>query len=288
MWYKALLLLTLYLLPAVLPAQSPWTRSKAGFYTQAAWHFIPAYTSLFSPLEGIINPGPFDFPLDRELSESTFQLYGEYGITKKTTLVASLPFRFLKAGRFLGNFATPETQEGSLSGLGNVSLGVRRAILEGNVRLTGSIRIDLPVDRYDDATGLSTGYKAWTILPMLSTGMGFRRSYWFGYAGYGIRTNDFSHYMDLGIEGGFRIKKVWLIGFSEWLHSFKNGDVALPFRNRLTGLYVNDQAWLSLGFKGIVEFNRFWGVFLSAAGAADGQWVPKRPGFGAGCYFKWD
>lgn len=276
-----LLFVLISLLPCAMSAQSPWPRSKAGFYIQAAWHFIPTYEGLFSPVSE-------EFPLDRELSEGTFQMYGEYGITRKTTLSASLPVRFSKAGKFLGNFATPETSEGSQRGLGNVSLGVRRAILEGNIRLTASLRFDLPVDHYDDATGLSNGYNAWTVLPMLSTGMGFGRSYWFAYAGYGFRTNEFSHFLDLGVEGGFRFKKVWLIGFSEWMHSLENGAVELPFHNRLTGLYVNDQGWWSIGVKSIFEFNRFWGIVVSAAGAADGQWVPKRPGFSAGAYFKWD
>lgn len=278
---SALAFLPFILASLFLSAQSPWTRSKAGFYAQAAWHFIPAYESLYSPV--LTNQ-----PLDRELSEGTFQLYGEYGITRKTTVIASVPIRFLKAGDFLENFATPETAQGTLTGLGNVSLGLRQAILTGKVRLTASLRIDIPVDNYDDATGLSAGYNALTALPMLSTGMGLGRGYWFAYAGYGLRTNEFNHFLDIGAEAGYRIKKVWLIGFSEWMHPLENGSVELPFHNRLTGLYVNDQGWLSLGVKGIFEFNRFWGVVVSAAGAADGQWVPKRPGFGFGTYFKWD
>lgn len=278
---SALAFLPFILASLFLSAQSPWTRSKAGFYAQAAWHFIPAYQSLYSP-------SAVDSPLDRELSEGTFQLYGEYGVSRKTTVIASLPIRFLKAGDFLENFATPETAQGTLAGLGNVSLGVRQAILAGKVRLTASLRIDIPVDNYDDATGLSAGYNALTALPMVSTGMGLGRGYWFAYAGYGLRTNEFSHFLDIGAEAGYRIKKVWLIGFSEWMHPLKNGAAELPFHNRLTGLYVNNQGWLSLGVKGIFEFNRFWGVVVSAAGAADGRWVPKRPGFGFGTYFKWD
>jgi hypothetical protein len=68
----------------------------------------------------------------------------------------------------------------------------------------------------------------------------------------------------------------------------ENGDVELPFHNRLTGLYVNDQGWLALGLKTIVEFDRFWGAVITAAGAADGQWVPQRPAFSLGAYFKWE
>ncbi len=269
------------LLSAALVAQSPWPRSKAGFYAQAAWHFIPAYEEVFPRSPGYS-------PLDRRLSENTFQLYGEYGVSRATTLTASLPLRLVSAGDFLGNFATPETESGSLFGMGNVSLGIRQSILKSNVQLSASLRIDLPVDNYDDATGLSTGYKAWAALPMLSAGMGFGRGYGFVYGGYGFRSDKFSQFVNLGIEGGFRIKKLWLIGFSEWMSSVENGNVNEPLRNRLTALYVDEQSWLSIGVKGILEFNRFWGVLASAAGASDGQWVPKKPGFSIGTYFKWD
>ena len=57
-----LLVVLISLLPRAMSAQSPWPRSKAGFYIQAAWHFIPAYEGLFSPVSE-------EFPLDRPKPE---------------------------------------------------------------------------------------------------------------------------------------------------------------------------------------------------------------------------
>ncbi len=269
--------------PFSVQAQSPWPRSKAGFYVQAAWNFIPAYDEVF---EGKNVATPL---LDREVAEHSFQLYGEYGLTRRTTLVAAVPVRFLRSGDFIpSNYGIPETREGNLTGLGNVSLGVRQAICEGLLRLTGTLRVDLPTQRYDDATGLRTGYNAWTVLPLLGTGMGRRRAYWFVYGGYGLRSNDYSHFLNGGAEAGWHLKKLWLIGFSEVVYALENGNIQLPLHNRIKSLYVNNQGYWSLGLKTIFELNRFWGITASAAGAGWGQYVPKRPGFGLGTYFKWD
>ena len=118
--------------------------------------------------------------------------------------------------------------------------------------------------------------------------MGLRRCYWFAYGGYGLRSNNYSHFLNGGVEAGWHLKKLWLIGFSEVVYSLENGDIQLPVRNRIKNLYVNNQGYWSLGLKTILEFNRFWGITASAAGAGWGQYVPKRPGFGLGVYFKWD
>ncbi|MBP6812371.1 MAG: hypothetical protein KA138_12670 [Saprospiraceae bacterium] len=266
-----------------LAAQSPWPRSKAGFFVQAAWQTIPTYDAIFE------SKNDQNVPPDREVSENAFQLYGEYGLDSRTTMVASLPIRFLKNGDFIpDNYANPETLEGSLIGLGNASLGIRRAILGGKVRLTGTLRLDFPSTIYDDNTGLRAGYDAWTVQPSISTGMGFGKVYWFAYGGYGIRTGGFSHNVNAGGEVGIKAWKCWLVGFSELVYSLENGEVALPLHNRIKNLYVDKQGWWSIGGKGIFEANRFWGLTASFAGAGWAQFVPKSPGISLGAYFKWD
>lgn len=273
-----------WLLAAVatsLPAQSPWTRSKAGLYTQAGYHFIPTYESLFAPDGG-------EQALERALSERTIQLYTEYGIGKNTTLVLSLPFRFLEAGDLTMPGVPPQTGSGTLSGLGNTQFSVRQKLIDGKLPLTASFKAELPVDRYDDITGMSLGYNAWTFTPMISTGKGYAATYWFAYVGYGYRTDDFSDLLNAGAEGGLHLGPVWAILFVDWVQPMRNGAVALPPRNNLTGLYVNNQGYVAVGFKAVAEINRFFGAFFSFGGAATAQQVPRSPGLGLGGYFKWD
>ena len=266
---------------ALLRAQSPWTRSDAGFYTQLAWHTIPTYTSIF----GIDGEGRV---LDRALSESTLQLYGEYGLSDQTTLVASIPYRFMRSGAFQNNAPAPQTAEGNFRALGNASVAFRQQLWSRGIQVAGTLRFDLPVDQYDPPTGLRTGYNAFTIVPMVSVGKGFGKAYAFAYGGYGWRSNGYSALMQAGLEGGAKIGPVWLVLFTELIQPFENGSVDVPYRNELTALYIDNQGWWSYGLKGIWEINRFWGIVASGAGAGWAQNVPKNPGLSAGVFFKWD
>ena len=271
------------LLPFTLPAQSPWTRSKAGFYAQASWQFISSYSSVYGAGEESIQ-------LPREVSENAIQLYGEYGISKRTTLLAAIPVVFNKRGALNPEwpYMAEQVDSGTIAGLGNTQLGVRYQFSAEKIAFAGTLRMGLPVSNYQANTGLSTGYDALTVLPMLSAGMGFGNVYWFAYGGYGFRTNNYSHFINAGVEGGIHFWRIWLIAFSDYTGSLENGSRPQPLPDVYTGLYVNDQGWLSVGLKSIVEFNRFWGLNLSGAGAIWGQYVPQRPAFSIGTYFKWD
>ena len=266
---------------AFLAAQSPWTRSDAGFYTQLAWHTIPAYTSIFDMDGG----GRI---LDRELSESTLQLYGEYGLSDQTTLVASIPYRFVQSGAFQNNSQAPQTNQGSLSGLGNASIALRQQLWSKGIQVAGTLQFGLPANTYDPPTGLRTGYDAFTIQPMISVGKGFGKIYTFAYGSYGWRSDNFSAFTQAGLEGGAKLGPVWVILFTDLILPFENGSVDTPYRNALTALYVDNQGWWSYGVKGLWEINRFWGVVVSGAGAGWAQNVPKNPGLTAGVFFKWD
>lgn len=281
---KKQLLFLLAILPWVLTAQSPWARNKAGFYAQAGFNFIPAYGTLFGQ-DGS------DVVLDHKVSERQIQLYGEYGLTKKTTAILSLPYVFNERGASNPDSPYQFAQEdtGSISGLGNTTLALRHQFLSGRVALAGTLRVGLPAGaHYQPRTDLRTGYPAVTVLPMVCVGMGFRKAYGFLYGGYGYRNKQYSHFLDFGAEAGFHVGPFWLSGFSELVYSLENGERLRPSVDALTGLYINDQAWWSIGAKATWEVSRFWGVTISGAGAAWAQNVPKSPGIGAAVYFKWD
>jgi hypothetical protein len=281
---KATLLLFSFLLFAsLLLAQSPWTRSKAGFYTQAAWQFIPTYDAIFDK----------NFPddtrnLEREITENAVQFYGEYGITSKTTVWAAVPFRFMKSGDNVGGGPNPPVTAGTLSGFGNVTVAVRQNFLSKNLTFSGQLRVDLPVSKFDQPTGLSTGYDALTLLSTLSVGKGYGKYYWFAYGGWGGRGVWKNNFINIGAEGGAKLGKCWLIGFSELWQDIGSEIYAAPPSNEITGLFLPNPSYWSFGAKGIYEFNRFWGALVTVAGAFQGDLVPQRPAFSLGAYFKWD
>jgi hypothetical protein len=265
----------------VVTAQSPWVRNKAGLYAQFAYHTIPTYQTLFAADGG-------EQTLERELTEHTFQLYSEYGLSARSTIFSAVPLRVLRAGEPVDPSLPSVTQSGTLTGLGNPFLGLRYAIKDGAMPLTATVQCALPLNRYQDASGLRTGYAAFTLTPMLSTGRGYGQAFWYAYAGYGLRTHGYSHVLNAGAEGGLQIGPVWAMLFADWVHPLRNGTIILPANNEITSLFVDNQGYLAIGFKSVVSLSRFTGAFLSVGGAASAQRVPRRPGIGIGAYFKWD
>jgi hypothetical protein len=282
---KLRILLLLISLPVLLSAQSPWVRSRGGFYAQLGFHTLPKYDAVFNG-DGKIEK------LDREISESTLQFYGEFGITPRLTLVASLPYKFLESGIEVPGRANPlvlpRVGAGKLRGLGNTYFALRRKILEkGGINIAATIKAELPATKQLDSIGLRTGYKAATFTPMLSIGMGYKRAYWFAYGGYGFRTNDFQSTPNFGIEGGVKFRKLWIIAFSEFLGTLNVKNPTVPTTFNFTNSYIDNQQFVSVGFKGIFEINQFAGLVVSLAGAPKARYLPATPGIGAGLWFKW-
>lgn len=262
-----------------LLAQSPWVRSKAGFYAQLSWQFIPEYHKRFSDNANLRY-------MHRAIREDAVQLYGEYGLSRKTTATIALPLRRIESGaqiRASGDYAA-----GTLLGIGNISLGIRHSLGGDAVKAAASLRVDLPTQAYQSESGLRTGFPATTILPMISVGRGYRRAYWFAYGGYGFRTEGYNHFINLGLEAGLKLRKFWLIGFTDVHDPTTRPEVELPLFNQQSSLYVPNQAYVAVGGKISWSPSRFWGITGSAAGAAYGRNVPAQPAYSLGAFFKWD
>ena len=77
-----------------------------------------------------------------------------------------------------------------------------------------------------------------------------------------------------------------MIGFLDIVKSFENGDITLPLKNQLTGLYVNDQEYGVVGVKAIGEFSDNFGVTASLPAAFFGNNVAKQVALSFGIYKK--
>ena len=220
----------------------------------------------------------------------TIEAYAEYGVTEKWTVLVVVPYKLTEAGQPVANPAlTPTTgAAGNFDRLGNALIGARRKFIDRNYVLSGQLDIEIPTGSFDAATGLSTGYDAYTFAPTVSAGKGWRKAYVYGYAGLGLRTNNFSSDWRLGVEGGGRFfGRLWLIGLLDLRRSFLDGDVQLPRSNVETGLYVNDQEFLAYGGKLLIDITKGFGFQATAYSAAAGNNVPRSTLFGLGLYFKW-
>jgi hypothetical protein len=140
-----------------------WTRDKGKGFAQIGFNNI-TYTTTYLD-DGSL--GTTD-NLTREITDQTLQLYAEYGLTNNITLLLNAPYKLTEAKK-IGASPRPE---GSLNGVGNISVGGKYGILKGKINLAATLRYDAQTAKADELTGLRTGYDASVIAPGVAIGLG--------------------------------------------------------------------------------------------------------------------
>ncbi|QTE21345.1 hypothetical protein [Polaribacter cellanae] len=273
---KKLTSLLLLLLTTSLFAQSPWTKKKGDLFVNFSYTTIPNYNKLFGDPDNT----------ERNITDRTFQIYGEYGFTNKTSLIFSVPLKSIKVGDFVANknLISPLTNNGTKTSFGNIQLGLKHQFYNNGWVLAGQLLSEINTSSYDKATGIRTGYDAFTFTPQLLAGKSFGKTFLQTHIGADLRTNDYSSNFKIGGEFGGKItKNIWLIGYVDVVKSFKNGEVNIPINNSLTGLYVNDQEYGAYGLKGILQLCDL-GITASFGNAFFGNNVPKKTAFSIGIF----
>lgn len=262
-------------------SQSPWTQEKGELYTQLSFTTIPNYDTFFG------NP---DYTISGKISDNTIQFYGEYGFSDKTSLIVNLPLKLISINDFenpLIDCSGDCYEDFNKSALGNLEIGIKYNFHKKDWILSGQFSIEANTGSYDNASGIRTGYNAFTFTPLFLAGKSFEKTYLQSFIGANIRTNDYSSNFKIGGELGYRINKyIWLIGFIDIVKSLKNGNIVLPIENTFTVLYVNDQDYGAYGFKGIGEISDKFGLTAGFGGAFFGNNVAKQAALNIGVYHK--
>ena len=261
-------------------SQSPWTKKKGEGYLQLSFTTI-SYDKLFG------NP---DYNTERKINDNTLQLFGEIGLSDKTTIFATLPLKMQKTGNLVTPISAPNisiTSEGSETTIGNIQLGLKQNFYnKNNWVISGQLGIEANTGNFDIATGLRSGADAWTFTPLFLAGKSFRKSYFQSFTRVDIRTYGYSSNFKIGGESGGQIfDSFWLIGFLDIVKSFENGDF-LAQESAITGTYVNDQEYGAFGAKVIYEFSDKFGLNAGFGGAFFGNNVAKAPALSFGLYTK--
>lgn len=96
--------------------------------------------------------------VDRELFDFTVAAYGEFGITSKLTLRATIPFILVSTGGRTDPLnSTPNLTSSNLAALGNVSVFGKYTLIDQSVNVALIGQLDLPTSDRDPESGLSTG-----------------------------------------------------------------------------------------------------------------------------------
>lgn len=255
-------------------AQSPWTQEKGKFYTQLSFTTIANYDEVF---------GDPDYETDREITDNTLQLYGEYGISSKTTLLLNLPIKLISTGDVVNGNAF--ITEDSKTAFGNISVGLRHQFYTKKWIISGQLNVEANTGSFDMSSGIRTGHDAWTLTPTLNIGRSFDSFYVQAFTGIDLKTNNYSNNFKIGGEIGTKVHtNIWLIGFVDIVNSLNDGDINLPLSNLGTALYVNNQEYGAFGLKAIGEFSNSFGGIVSFGGAFSGTNVAKQAALTFGLY----
>lgn len=225
----------------IVNAQQAWTKQKGKYYTQIGASYL-SFNSLINGTGDLI-------PLNKTFTDLTIQAYGEYGLTDKLTLSASLPFRAISSG---STTKANAAKEGSLSGFSNIPVALTANFYNKNgVVISAKAGIGLPTAKYDAPTGLRTGFDATTFAPSVLAGFGHAKFFTSGEIGYAIRNNNYSNRYFINWQiGKFLGEKKKILGIVgvEMMKSLDNGKHD-DGNSVLTGFYLDKQSYLSPNFK---------------------------------------
>ncbi|MHA7128099.1 hypothetical protein [Algoriphagus namhaensis] len=208
-------------------AQSGWTKQKReGFYQLSFQTFS---SEDYYTLDGdLLNTNAF--------GQQSLVFYGEYGLTDRLTLIANLPLQVWNG------FSTTET----VSGLGDLRLEFKQALLKKYLPLTLSVAPEIPTGRANhfaqstindfEEINLPSGDGEFNVWTTLASSFALPNAPFYGsiFAAYNFRTSyddvSFSDQVAIGAEIGYKIAdKVWVNARLNGLNSVDDVLVATDF-----------------------------------------------------------
>lgn len=262
-------------------AQSPWTQEKGKAYTQVSFTTIPNYNQLF---------GEPDYNTNGNITDNTLQFYGEYGLSKNTSVLVNIPLKMISIDGYINpaiNCTGDCSENFTENALGNIEIGLKHNFYNKKWLLSGQFNVETNTSTFNATSGIRTGYDAFTFTPLFLAGKSLKNGYLQTFIGANIRTNNYSSNFKIGGEYGRKItNKIWLVGFVDIVKSLENGDIELPLNNISNGLYVNNQEYGIVGLKAIGEFSNNFGITASLPAAFFGNNVPKKLALSVGIYKK--
>lgn len=207
--------------------QSGWTKAKKeGFYQLAFQSFK---SKDYYSLSG-------DLLETNQFSQQSLVFYGEYGVTDKFTIIANWPLQTWNG------FETTET----VSGLGDLKLEFKHALLKKYLPLSISIAPEIPIGRANnfassklndfEEINLPSGDGEFNVWSTLASSFALPNAPFYGsiFGAYNYRTEykgvSFSDQIGIGAEIGYQIAgKVWVNAKLNALSSVEDVTVVSDF-----------------------------------------------------------
>ncbi len=256
------ILLTINIFFSDLYAGGPWVSPKLGGYFEVGGSFTSAST----------------------VTDNTYQLYSEFGITKRLSFKGVIPFKQISSPEDVEETSNNAVEFGKLTGLNNIILGLRYQLSQ---RLPIAVGFDFSLNtfRIKANQGLRTGYESFTLRPVFAIGGSTNTSYYYAQFMPGFSTNNYSADFTFVLEYGGKISpKSYLALYFQGRIPFSNGNFndtdASAFE--FTGFYIDRQNYYVVGPKLSIGLGKNWGIssalFLVIGRPQDGNVISTKIG----------
>lgn len=253
-------------------AQSPWTREKGKAYVQLGFTGL-FYDEIKLDGKNVILPNDY--------SDVTLQGYAEYGITNKLEAQLIVPFKSVSYESKLGSVSE------SLSGLGNVSLGLKYKLYDKKWKISSGLMYTANSITKDADIGLTTGFNANTFLPYLVAGSSSGKWYYYANLGYGYMDNDYSDFFRASFEVGYEVIKSGHLMFILDTRNIVSKESAFDNDVNQWPSYLDRQTYNAIGIKGNYEFKKDkFGANFAIIGATGIDNAALAPTLNFGLYTK--
>jgi hypothetical protein len=226
----------------------------------------------------------------RRVTQVSNQAYFELGLTDQLMLLGNLSLVY--AGTSPKTFQTTDFNTllapGRVFGMGNSSIGMKYRFTKKSFLFAMSFQVEFPGSTEKSINGLRTGYDAWTFLPGIHMGQGFSNGiYYFVEGSFGGHTRLSDEYRLQG-EFGYHFKKPLILAVTVHVkQSLKNKTPSDSPNYQQTGLYLNDQEYISWAFKFTQELSDKFGWNTALAGGFHTELIARTPVISFGMYYKW-
>lgn len=272
------LLLLAALLPARARAESPWARDAGQGYTHLNFTYFGAYDA--------VAEGAGELALPRPLTNQTLHAYAEVGVAPRTSVIGSVPFKFLRSGEAT---AASALDAGALTAFGDIQLGVKHQFLSvGGWAVGAQLEGIVPTSTADPTTGLRSGLGQWGLAPAVAVGHGWDIAYAQVWGSGVLRLGGYDTLVGAGAEGGVHLwKRLWIALVAQGVASLDNGTHVNAVGVTDAGVFLDGEQFLVVGAKVAVDLTPNVGVDVGAYKTLVSEYTPRAFGINAGVSVQW-
>lgn len=244
----------------------PWPRKQGSAFTQLGFSTI-GYNKIYDDRAE-------KTPVFADVRDNVVQAFGEFGVTDRLTLTASIPFKFLSVSPVQSAFA-PVASRLTNSGLGDIDVTVRyNLFVDNGLAGSGGVRLGIPTGDSKNANGLILGDGEFNIAPVLLFGKSFHPhpAYIAADIAFNVRGSGFSNELLYNVELGYgffesRLYFILLLSGKESTSSVPSKPAAAS----VFGLSTNNQEFTAIVPKLLYKASEHLGISISFATATHGR-----------------